>query len=600
MNQFFRGAATLLSAICWVLTYRCPAQDVREYQIVREDYFTQATTNRAATDADLLHELYAYAFPAYAGAIISASFSSPQGWTLSLTNTGTLFASPPVAGETLNLPASARAGRYHFDVAGTSGAEQGINLSLPGPAVGIPPVRISNFPEAQSVDATEAFAVQWDKIARRTPYDYATLNITTNSVRVYTSSSITLDQTSVTLPTGTLEPNTTYSGFLHLHHYIRESGRSANPHWILGEDRVTRFSIKTINPAGVFRFSPSCVTVNEGEGTATMTVERTQGAESVATVGYFSTDGTARAGTNYESVSGTLTFAPGVTKQTFPVQILDDGSTNPPLTVHFGLTNATGGAGLATHPHAGLTIMDSLSSPGQNAEAFLLARVEFYSQTSAAAPIQSSRSATSRFFASVHPAFPGGVTNATVKLPDGSIRSLGRLFSDYRFVYDHSEDFPSRTAMDKTFHGGKYVVSFDTLTDGSFSETLNLGVERNFSVAQLTNWDASQNIDPAQPFTLNWLPFAGAGSNDCVAVIVEDESSEYLVYTPVELEDGALPGTTTSFEIPAGLLQFGKRYLVNIIFVKMANSGPHPDGRFRSGIASVHTTVFDVNTAPGP
>lgn len=579
---------------------QCPAQDVREYQIVREDYFTQATTNRAATDADLLHELYAYAFPAYDGAIISASFSSPQGWTLSLTNTGAFFASPPVAGETLNLAASARAGRYHFDVAGTSGGEQGINLSLPGPAVGIPPVRISNLIEAGTVDSAQPFDLHWDKIARRTPYDYLTLNITTNGVRVYTSPSINLDQTSVTIPAGTFEPNKTYSAFLHLHHYIRESGRSASPLWILGEDRVTRFTIKTINPAGVFKFSPSCVTVNEGDGTATVTVERTQGAEGVATVDYFSTDGTARSGTNYESVAGTLTFPSGVTKQTFPVAVLDDGSTNPPLTVHLTLTNTTGGAGLVTRPHANVTILDSVSQVPQNANAFLLARVEFYDQTNAAAPIQSSRSVTSRFYASVQPAFPGGVTNSTVKLPDGTTRSLGRLFSDYRFVYDHSEDFPSRTAMNKAFHGGKYVLSFDTLTDGSFSETLNVGVERSFSVAQLTNWDESQNIDPAQPFTLNWLPFAGAGSNDCVAIIVEDDSSEYLIYTPLEFEDGALPGTTTSFEIPAGLLEFGKRYLVNIIFVKIGSSGPHPDARFRSGIASVHTTVLYIHTAAAP
>src|SRR5215475_11611908 len=187
MNQSYPRPTAVFTLICALWVSRCPAQDVREYQIIRVEYFTQATTNRAATEADLLHELYAYAFPAYNGAIISATFSSPQGWTLPLTNTGSSFASPPSPGETLNMPKSASAGRYHFDVVGASGGQQGMNLSLPGPAVGIPPVRISNFVEAQTVNASESFDVQWDKIARRGAFDYLTFDITTNGARVYTS-----------------------------------------------------------------------------------------------------------------------------------------------------------------------------------------------------------------------------------------------------------------------------------------------------------------------------------------------------------------------------------------------------------------------------
>src|SRR2546422_9612233 len=106
------------------------------------------------------------------------------------------------------------------------------------------------------------------------------------------------------------------------------------PHWLSEEDRVTRFTIKTLNPAGVLGFSPICVTANETDRVATITVHRRQGGDGEVTVDYFSTDGTARSNVNYAPVSGTLTFPPSVTYQTFTVSLADDGVANSPLTIH--------------------------------------------------------------------------------------------------------------------------------------------------------------------------------------------------------------------------------------------------------------------------
>jgi len=264
------------------------------------------------------------------------------------------------------------------------------------------------------------------------------------------------------------------------------------------------------------------------------------------------------------------------------------------------MSACTGGAAVAVRPHATLTLLDSQSAPGQDVNAYLLANVEFYAQTNSTAAIQSNLSIGSRFYASVRSRFPGGVINASLRLPDGTTRHLGSIFADYQCYLDYEADFPSKASRMKTFRGGKYLLSFDTLSDGSFSAQLTLGAERSFSVPHLTNWVEAQTIDPSAPFTLNWDPFVGASTNDCVEVRVENDAGEYVVYTPDELMPGALLGTTRSFTIQPGAFDYGSRYFVNVIFVKMTSPGPHPYPALRAGIATVHTTSFYIHTISAP
>src|SRR5258708_4107171 len=63
---------------------------------------------------------------------------------------------------------------------------------------------------------------------------------------------------------------------------------------------------------------------NSGSTLATFTARLTQPSASAVTVAYSTADGTAKAGSDYGSASGTLTFAPGMTVQTFTVSILGD------------------------------------------------------------------------------------------------------------------------------------------------------------------------------------------------------------------------------------------------------------------------------------
>src|SRR5207248_10601351 len=82
-------------------------------------------------------------------------------------------------------------------------------------------------------------------------------------------------------------------------------------------------------------------------------------------VAYATSDGSAVAGTDYTATSGTLTFAPGVTRQSFSVPILDDnlsGETSPE-TVDLTLSNP-GNATLGSPSSAVLDIDENLDWQG--------------------------------------------------------------------------------------------------------------------------------------------------------------------------------------------------------------------------------------------
>ena len=66
------------------------------------------------------------------------------------------------------------------------------------------------------------------------------------------------------------------------------------------------------------------VTVNEGAGTATFTVNLSTTSGQAVMVDYATSSGTATSGADFDAKSGTLTFAPGVISQTITVAILND------------------------------------------------------------------------------------------------------------------------------------------------------------------------------------------------------------------------------------------------------------------------------------
>jgi len=100
-------------------------------------------------------------------------------------------------------------------------------------------------------------------------------------------------------------------------------------------------------------------TVDESVGQVVLPVERLNDLETEVVVEFSTVEDTATAGQDFTPVSGTLSFGAGVTQQTIPVPILNDGLVESTERFQVILTNATGGAVLGARKVLGISIQDN-------------------------------------------------------------------------------------------------------------------------------------------------------------------------------------------------------------------------------------------------
>jgi hypothetical protein len=575
----------LLSSLVTFVPAALRAQDIRGYEIDRYEYFTQCTTNRAPLDTARSHYLSAFVIGNYGGAVLTGTLAH-SSVTWPLTNT-----SSELRGR-VQLTSAAAAGPYTFTATTASQGVQRRTVSLPGLANGIAPARIANWSEAQQVEATKPFTVQWDSIKGTGKRDLLKFRVINSEDQMLMEHELAKEDTSFTIPGGTLTPGTTNTAFLYIVHLAsRHPSRSSWPGSLSVEVRATRFTLQTLHPEGQLLFGSHQLFARESDGVINIPVNRT-GAEGTVTVDYFTENGTAQAGLNYMSTNGTLTFPPGITNHLITVPLRDDGQASGPLIARVRLTNTTGGVLLPRQPWLDWSILDTQAAPGQNVNAVVLSKVSFYFQTNDNVGDQLTRCVSSRFFTSVHPKFPGALSNAFVRLPRKSTRPVDM---PYRTFLEHNEDFPTRTLTDRQFPVGPYAVEVNTLTQGQLIESLRMTAEPRFPVPHLTNWTAAQTIDSTAPFTLHWESFAGATSNDFVLLSVQDDVGVYLLQTPETFEPGALPGTAASYEIPANTLTAGERYFVGIIFAKTTRCETDAASGVKNCIIFDHTTSLFIH-----
>ena len=117
----------------------------------------------------------------------------------------------------------------------------------------------------------------------------------------------------------------------------------------------------TTEPPSV-QLSASTYSVNEGAGSATITVTLNTVSSLPVTVTYSTGDGTAVSPDDYAAVTDTLTFNPGQTSKTFSVSLVDDATFESNETVSLTLSSPVGAIpGIPIS--ATLTIVDNDSSP---------------------------------------------------------------------------------------------------------------------------------------------------------------------------------------------------------------------------------------------
>lgn len=115
----------------------------------------------------------------------------------------------------------------------------------------------------------------------------------------------------------------------------------------------------TSSGPGKLGFSATAYALAEDAGNLTVTVLRTEGTVGVVSVNYATSNSTAKSGTDYSSVNGTLTFSAGESSKTFTVPLVDNASIDGNRIFNLTLSAPSGGAALGTASTAPVTIVDN-------------------------------------------------------------------------------------------------------------------------------------------------------------------------------------------------------------------------------------------------
>jgi uncharacterized delta-60 repeat protein len=118
--------------------------------------------------------------------------------------------------------------------------------------------------------------------------------------------------------------------------------------------------IDSTTASGQLSFNATNYVANEGDGTAALTVVRTNGSFGTVQVSYYTMPGTAQPSVNYTTVSGTLTFHQGETNHTILVPLVDNNIVQGTVSLSVVLTNKiTDNATLIAPTNATLSILDN-------------------------------------------------------------------------------------------------------------------------------------------------------------------------------------------------------------------------------------------------
>jgi hypothetical protein len=130
------------------------------------------------------------------------------------------------------------------------------------------------------------------------------------------------------------------------------------------------------------QFSAPSASVNEGQGSALLTVTRSGSTSSPAAVEYLSFDDSAHQSSKFILATGSIAFAPGETTKSIRVLIIDNALVDGNQTFYLNLTDSSG-AGLNSPGRTALTILDNdttppTSNPVDNPDALFYVREHYY------------------------------------------------------------------------------------------------------------------------------------------------------------------------------------------------------------------------------
>ncbi|MDR3456204.1 MAG: Calx-beta domain-containing protein [Verrucomicrobiae bacterium] len=232
------------------------------------------------------------------------------------------------------------------------------NTADPGPGIAIPDVNFT----LGAASRTPTWGTAWS--ANAWMYDVGLVgpNFNTSPVNT-TGANVNLNIINNTNITGNLSANLTLSAPNGTDIFTL-GGENIPLGAAIGTQATAPLTIidDNIRP-GVLGFSSVVYSVVENQPTATITVVRTNGSDGVVGLTYKTANGTATNSVDYRGVTNTLSFAGGVTSQSFTIPIINGSTLKPDVTVKLSLSAVTGGATLGL-TNATLTIINNNYAPG--------------------------------------------------------------------------------------------------------------------------------------------------------------------------------------------------------------------------------------------
>lgn len=212
---------------------------------------------------------------------------------------------------------------------------------------------------------------------------------------------------------------------------------------------------------GQVRFKTAVSNTGETAGTVIVTVSLTDPLNTAASINFSTANGTATSGLDYTSTSNTLSFAPGETEKTFPVQITDDSLSEGDETVVLMLASPSSNLQLGEPTIAVVRIIDNDPLPTISIGDVTVGEGD------------------------------SGATNAifTVSLSAPSGQSVTVPFATQLATATPGDDFQSLSS-ELTFAAGQTIrqvavrVIGDTLVEGTETFFVNLGTPTNGTIAR--------------------------------------------------------------------------------------------------------------------
>jgi hypothetical protein len=224
--------------------------------------------------------------------------------------------------------------------------------------------------------------------------------------------------------------------------------------------------------------------------------------------------------------------------------------------------------------------------PGADVDYYGLAKGQAYRQLDDSSTVPS-EFAPYFFNAFAQGAYPGSLTATSLVNPAGQTNIFSPT-EEGGWEFNFFADFETKTDLDAAFPRGRYTFELATLAEGRQRPVLLLPNDAYPNVPRLANWAAAQTINAYADFTLSWNVFSGGGAEDFISVIIRDTNTFAQVFaTPDLLKPGTLDGTATSMKLPAGTLQPGRGYVVELLFLNVSalDYQAYPGARGLTGFA---------------